>query len=153
MGRMVDVIFISTTHVAGVDQVEDPKQDARYGQDHIEVDLLKRGKKDIGKYHRWNSPWCSQCTVFFIIAVSGNGSKRGQGDTCQVEQDKEKGTRKDRRERWMLACLDVYTPRPPAKEKVLPPPPQNRGPQHNTTAYTFNLTIFFVHDRTLLIMP
>ena len=52
VGRMVDVVLVSSTHVAGVDQVEDAKNNSGDGQYHVEIDLLQRGEKDKGKDNR-----------------------------------------------------------------------------------------------------
>ena len=92
---MVDVVLVPLAHIAGIDQVEDSEHDAGDGQDHVKIDLLQRGKKDVGKDDGRNGPGCAYGTVMFIVSVPGHGRNAGQDNAGHIEQQVKKGSRKN----------------------------------------------------------
>jgi len=107
---MVDVVFVATAHVAGVDQVEDTKDDARNGQHHVEIDLLHWCKEDVGEDHRRNCTRCAYGTVTFIIPVPGDGADGREECGRHVKQDVKKRTGKDQAIGLQVLLKNLFNP-------------------------------------------
>ncbi len=108
---MVDIVLVAATHVAGIDQVEDPEYNAGDGKYHIEIDLLQRSEEDIGEYHGRYGSRCSHGTVLLIIPVPDNGGDGRECDGGEIEQDIEKGSGKYDT-LLFKAAEDLLNPRP-----------------------------------------